>query len=104
MKTLKDVKDHLVSRLHNTDISIIEKTKTIEKFKEDLNKTQKNMKDLEDYIELLKKSEIGKIDKMNSQIEVYKSHIDILNMQKKELITAFEDLGTVFKSFGLKFS
>lgn len=93
-----------MGRLHITDINIIEKTKAIEKLNEDLTKTQKNMKDQEDYIELLKRSEVGKIDKMNSQIEIYKSNIDILNMQKKELITAFEDLGTVFKSFGLKFS
>lgn len=104
VKVLKEIKDYLVGRLHLTDITSVEKTVEIERIKEELGKAQKANKDLEEYVELLKKNENGRVERINSQAEVYKTQILTLNQQKQELIMAFEDLGTVFKSFSLKLS
>jgi len=104
VKVLREIKEHLVGRLHLTDITSIEKTVEIERTKEELGKAQKVNNDLEEYLELLKKSENGRIERINSQAEVFKTQILTLTQQKQELILAFEDLGTVFKSFSLKLS
>ena len=52
----------------------------------------------------VEENENGRVERINSQAEVYKTQILTLNQQKQELIMAFEDLGTVFKSFSLKLS
>ena len=104
LKRLKDVKDHLVSRLHLADLKVIEKMNENYKLGESIDKLNKNTAELEGYISLLQKSEAGRIEGLKAQVKTYQSQVSVLTQQREELVSAFNDFGFVFNSFNLKLS
>jgi seryl-tRNA synthetase len=104
VKKLKEVKDQLVSRLHFTDIQVIEKTTEMQKIIKESEKIKTNNEKLQEYICLLQKSESGKVEYLKQQIKTLTQRVEVLTQQKKELAEAFNDFGSVFSSFSLKLS
>lgn len=102
LKCYKENKEHLVARLHNTDLKLVGKSKQIYDLEKNAKKLEIALQDAEKKIkEELERNEDWK-KTLIGEVKALKEKNIITEQQKAELILAYEDLRVIFKSFSLK--
>ena len=98
----KKNKEHLVARLHDTDLKLIGKAKVIKESADKISKLKNDNASLLNDIQVIQENENHNKSLLVSEISNLKSQIGALCVQKSEIVSAFEDICCIFDSFSLK--
>ena len=102
LKKYKEAKEHLVGRLHQTDLRAIGRAKLIKDSSDEAKILQLQIRAMESTIESLHASTSQGRDLLSAEVTAMRTSRDVAQTQKAELVAAFEELCVVFHSFSLK--
>ena len=91
-----------MGRVHQYDLNIIGKSKTIKEYEDEIRSLNNRIKNFEHEIERFRKEEENNKKILIYEINAIREKLNTAQLQKNELISAFEDLSEVFQSFSLK--
>lgn len=89
-------------RLHDTDLKLTTKYNIIRSLRDEIDLVKDENSVLKNEIKAFKSKETEWKSSMVEEIKALNNRIKLVNCQKSELLSAYEDLLTIFNSFSLK--
>jgi hypothetical protein len=102
LKKLRENKEQLVARLHETDLKLIGRLRVIKEMEDELNETRGLLKKKSEEVAEIYEEKNKWREEVCVEVDKLKRELENTTVQKNELIAAIGDLRSIFKSFGLK--